>query len=59
MTIPCEKTEIINYIKERVDKIDNKTDLLVADRNKMKGLILGVTGVITIVFNLVILIFKK
>jgi hypothetical protein len=59
MNTPCEKTEIINYIKERVDRIDIKTDLLLADRNKMKGLILGVTGAITIIFNLVILIFKK
>jgi hypothetical protein len=59
MTTPCDKTEIIDYIKQRVERIDEKTDLLVADRNKLKGFIIGIVSIITMAFNLIILIFKK
>lgn len=37
MTLPCDQQPMIQYIKERVEKIDGKVDLLVTYHNKEQG----------------------
>ena len=55
----CDKTMVIEYIKAQVDKIDTKTDNLLAFKNKALGIIATISLMFTVVFNLIILIFKK
>ena len=59
MNQPCEKSEVIQYIKESVDKMDAKLDSVIEFKNKALGIIIGITTVVTVVFNLIILIVKK
>ena len=59
MNQPCEKSEVIQYIKESVDKIDDKLDSVVEFKNKAMGIIIGITTVVTLIFNLIILVVKK
>lgn len=59
MPNPCEKTDLIQYMEKRMDRFESKIDIILEDRNKIKGFIIGVTGLVTLLFNIVILIFKK
>ena len=66
----CDKTEVINYIKDYVEKIDvkndfahekldSKLDSVIEFKNKAIGIIIAFTTITTMTFNLIVFIFKK
>lgn len=59
MTTPCEKTEVIQYIRQDVSEIKGDVKSLLAYQNKLIGIVVGITSVLTIGFNLITFYFKK
>jgi hypothetical protein len=59
MNTPCEKSEVINIIREDVKEIRKDVKDLVSFKAKVIGIQIGISFVITVLFNLLILIIKK
>ena len=59
MNIPCNKTEVIDMIKDDVTEIKSDVKSLLEFKNKLLGIIAGITATTTLFFNLILFIFKK
>jgi hypothetical protein len=53
MSDPCTKAEAINYIKERVDRIDSKVDSLLEFKWKVVGISIAVGTVVGVAIKIV------
>ena len=59
MNTPCEKSEVINIIREDVKEIRKDEKDLISFKAKVIGIQIGISFVITGVINLIVLIIKK
>ena len=59
MNTPCEKSEVINIIREDVKEIRKDVKDLISFKAKVIGIQIGISFVITGVINLIVLIIKK
>jgi len=63
MNSPCEKSDVIQYMRDDIKEIKSDVKMLLEIRNKQSGfnkaLNIVITGMTTIIFNVVVLIFKK
>ncbi|MGV8130681.1 MAG: hypothetical protein ACP5N7_01100 [Candidatus Pacearchaeota archaeon] len=54
MSDPCNQEKAIDYIKERVDRIEDKVDSLLEFKNKALGMIIIITALIAFIEKIMI-----
>jgi hypothetical protein len=59
MSSPCEKTEVVNMIRDDVKEIKGDIKDLLRVKNRMIGFILGTSTLCTLLGNILIFIVKK